>query len=879
MPNRFTLPTAAGPAEPVPRSALAARMAESAARLTVVRAPAGFGKTTLMRQCRQQLLAGGTDTAWLAVGEADNDVTRFLARFAAAVSGMPAEGADAGAPLDALESLHRRRRPFVVFVDDLEHIVEPAVFALLRATVERLPPAGRIVIGSRSLPDVGLPRLRAHGELLELDADALRFTPDETRQYLRRFSALSAAALERLHGKTEGWAAALWLAALALERQGDGAAFVESFSGTNRGLADYLAEDVLARQPPAVRDFLLRTSILQRLDPAVCRALVPQADAEAVLRRLDEQGLFLSPLPGDEGSYRVHGLFADFLRQRLRREQPQQIAALHQAASAWYAGHGRMSAAIDHAVQAGDAATAFALLEDHAQRLAEQGRMRLLAHWFDALPPAELHARPLLEALAVWATLFTQGPWRAEQRLQASGAATSADARVRAHANAQRPLLLAMQDRYEEALAAGRDSLARLPSGNQFVDSVLCSAMANVFTVMGDRQAAKRMIDDARRLQGRSAFNRMYAESLDGMLDLQQGRLREAAARYRVALTASGPGGSFNYLGGNAWAGVLYAATLYETNDLAAADHLMGIYLPLANEVGLPDHMISGHVMRARMAFHRGEVEQAFETVTALEYLGHHRQLPRVVAAAKLERSRLRLLQGDAQAATEELDRADDPQVWKRAERLWLPAHAVDYLALARLRWQIHFGDARSTVDALAREHTEATRQRRARRAMRVGVLHALALQRSSEPAAAVEVMAGVVRQASHEGFLRLIADEGPAAGRLVRRYRDVLLETPAKRSDPGLLVYLERLLAAFGPLPAEAGSSAAPGSLMEPLTRKELQVLQLVAEGCSNNTIAERLGLSDSTVRTHLRSINTKVGARSRAEAVAIARRLDVVR
>jgi LuxR family maltose regulon positive regulatory protein len=235
-------------------------------------------------------------------------------------------------------------------------------------------------------------------------------------------------------------------------------------------------------------------------------------------------------------------------------------------------------------------------------------------------------------------------------------------------------------------------------------------------------------------------------------------------------------------------------------------------------------------------------------------------------------------LQGRAQASKEELDRADDPVVWERVRRQRLAANEVDYMALARLRWDIHFGDVRAALRPLEREIHDAAAQSRQRRLLRLRVLQGLALQRSGDPPAALDAIAAVVRQAAPEGFMCVIADEGLDVGRLVRRFHAVLQELPARRSDAALMEYLERLLRAFGPIPEEAPADTAH-RLMEPLTRKEIKVLQLVAEGCSNLAMADRLGLSESTVRTHLRSINSKLNARSRAEAVAIARRLAVIR
>jgi len=502
----------------------------------------------------------------------------------------------------------------------------------------------------------------------------------------------------------------------------------------------------------------------------------------------------------------------------------------------------------------------------------------MLARWFSAIPEHQLREHPFLQPISLWATCFTHGPWDAMRQLDESGCLDSPIAEVRASAHTLVPLLLAMQDRHDEAYEAGRQSLVRLPTGLAFADSVLLNAMAHILAVRGDQHEARRLLDAARREQGNSAFNRMYTESLAGLFDLHEGRLRQATARLRMAVDST-HAVSYNHSHGNAWAGVLYAGAVYETNQLAQAERLLNVYLPLARDVGLPDHMILSHVMRSRLAFHAGDIDAAFQALTELEYLGHARQLPRVVAGAKLERSRMLLLQGNGPASHDELLRADDPALWQREQRQRLPAHDLDYLALAKARWEIAFGDARAALGVLDAELHAALAVARNRRALKLRVLRALALQRAGDPAAATEEFAGVLQAASQEGFMRLILDEGPAVGPLVHRCAAAMQE--GATVDPILADHLQRLLQAVGPMPAPAESEAPSGgdAMKEPLTRKEIRVLQLLAEGYSNSAMAEKLFVSDSTVRTHLRNINMKLDAKSRTQAVAIARRLGVIR
>ena len=868
----------------VPRDAIARRIVESGSlKLVLVRAPAGFGKTTAMQQARERLDAAGVARAWLTLDRAHNDVPRFLSCLNAAVEQLGREHAARGAPPDALEALALEGSPFALFLDDLELIQEPAVLGLLREVIERLPRRGQLVIGSRSLPDLGLGRLRARGQLLEVDVELLRFSLAETAEFfrLRGGAALAVDTLGRLHDKTEGWITALWLAAMALERHGSVSDFVDRFSGSNRAVADYLAEDVLAHQPAEIREFLLRTSILRQLDEAVCRALLPRADTARILQHLEAAHLFLTPIAGENGRYRYHSLFADFMRAQLEREHPDQVARLHLAASGWYEAQGRPVPAIDHAIEGGDHPHAQHLLAQHAVVFLEQGRMRLLDRWFAALPAERLREQPLLQLAAVWAQCFTHGPWEAMRQLEASGCMGSGDAAVQAHVNALRPLLLAMMDRHEEAYAAGRESLASLPSTQPFADSVLSNAMAHIVSVMGEQHEAHRLLDAARRTQHGSTFNRMYTESMEGVLDLKEGRLRQATARFRMAVSATPHAASYAHTNGNAWAGVLYAGSVYEIDELESAEHLLNVYLPLARDVGLPDHMIASHRMRARIAFQRGDVDAAFQLITELEYLGHHRQLPRVVAGAKLERARMLVLQGNGTAAHEELRRAGDEALWARVRRQHLPAHEVDDLLIGRLRWQIHFGLAAAALPELREAIAEADASARHHRGLKLRLLLALAQMRSGDTAGAAATMGAALQHASREGFMRLILDEGPAMAALLQLVHTASHDA-RQPDDPILAEYLQRLLGLLGTTTQAdepAGSDVAGAPLTEPLTRKEIRVLQLLAEGYSNSAMTEKLFVSDSTVRTHLRNINMKLDARSRTQAVAIARRLGVIR
>jgi LuxR family transcriptional regulator, maltose regulon positive regulatory protein len=876
------------------RRRVGARMeAATNARLTLIHAPAGFGKTTAMLQFRAGLEERGIATAWLTLDAGDNDVSRLLDGLDAATSVLarqaggpePArrESGDASRDLATqalgiFDRLSSRVEPFVLFLDDFELVQTPAASELVREIIENLPRCGHLVIGSRGVPDIGLGRLRAHGQLLEVDVDCLRFSVEETVEFFanRGLANLASDELALLHQKTDGWVAALRLASVALDQQQDRARFIDDFSGSQGALAEYLAQDVLARQTEEVRHFLLCTSVLRHLSPPLCDALLPGIDSGAMLRQLESAHVFLSPMEGDEKTYRYHSLFADFLQAELSRRSPKEKARLHRAAADWYEAQRRPVPAIDHAIASRDFDHAVALLSRHVMPLLSEGRLRLLSRWFAALPGGLVDREPMLQVAEVWAAIGTSGPRKGMELLLRSGLeAAQTTEQVRPYVRVLRPFLLAAMDRYEEAGRLGREALSQVPSSAPLADALLENKMAAVFSVLGDAHEATGLLEAARRTQGQapSALNLMYSETVAAINNLREGRLREAHANFRVAAGAKG----------TSWSGILHAELLYERNELRHAFQLLKVYVPLIRDMAAPDQMILGNVLLSRIAFDRGDVDQAFEHLTELEYIGHQRQLARVVATSKLERARLRLLQGYAEAARAELERADDVEVWKMVGRLRLPANDVEDMVVGRLRWTALVGKPQDALRALEQAIAAAQTGARYRRALKLRLLHGIALQRSGNLPSACAAMEQVLDVACREGYVRIILDEGLAAGRLLKEYAAASVSGAQVPRRPASAECVQSLLDAFGTTLADVEAPAARrgdelSGMQEALTRSETKVLQLLAEGYSNSAMMEKLFVSDSTVRTHLRNINAKLAASNRTQAVAIARRLGLI-
>jgi len=354
----------------VARSRLTAKLErEPSRKLTLISAPAGFGKTTLLVEWLRERAGGEGWVAWLSLDEGDNDPVRFMSYLVVALRRTSEEEIGEGV-LVALRSPEPPRieamiaalvneiaalpRELTLVLDDYHLIDSQSVHGVVSFLLEHLPDNVHLIIASRVDPPLQLARLRARNQMIHLDATHLSFTSEEASTFLNEVMGLelSVEDLATLEERTEGWIAGLQLAALSMQDREDVSGFINAFSGSYRDVLDYLAEEVLARQPERVRDFMLRTSILDHLTGSLCDALTGRSDGQGMLERLERDNLFVFALDEERRWYRYHHLFAEFLRGRLMRERPESTGELHLRASGWYEGNGHLSEAVGHALSA-----------------------------------------------------------------------------------------------------------------------------------------------------------------------------------------------------------------------------------------------------------------------------------------------------------------------------------------------------------------------------------------------------------------------------------------------------------------------------------------------------------------------------------------------
>ena len=852
--------------------------------LTLLSAPAGFGKTTLLSDW---LVAFPRPVAWLSLDEGDTDPARLLTYLVAAVQTVTvASSCGAGVlgllaspqplPMEALlttlvndfASLPER---LVLVLDDYHRSATPAVDQVLTFLLEHLPPRLHVVLATREDPQLPLARLRVRGELSELRVADLRFTAEEAGAFLTQAMGLHLAAddLAALEQRTEGWIAGLQLAGLSLQRQPDATRFIHTFSGSHHFVLDYLAEEVLQQQPEHIQQFLLRTSILERLCGPLCDAVLgtPAGSGQATLEYLERANLFLVPLDDERRWYRYHQLFADLLRQRLQQTNASStggegaagvgVAELHRRASIWYEEQGLELEAFVQAAAAQDVERAARLLEGKGMPLHFRGAVVPVLTWLESLPTAVLDARPALWVMYASALSMTNNLTGVEQKLQAAEAAlqgaepNETTRNLIGHIAAIRALLAATQYQVEAIIAQSHRALEYLHPDNLPVRTATIWKLGWAHLLQGDRVAAGQALTEAVSLSKVSGNTIIYLSALValGVVQEAENQLFLAAQSYRQALQQAGampqPGASEAHLG--------LARICYEWNDLEAAEQHGQESLRLARQVESTDRFIVCEVFLARLKLAQGDTSGAAallaEAAQSARQQNFVSRLPEVVAAQVL----VLLKQGQWAAASQLAETYDLPLSRARVHLAGAePAAAL--AVLQPLRQQVEASDWKDEQ-------------------LKVRILQAMALQARGDQDQAVQVLGYALALAQSAGCIRTFVDEGQSMAHLL-----------AQAAARGMLPeYIKKLQAAFREeqQTRDDFSSLPPSPaqpLIEPLSGREVEILRLIAQGLSNDQISERLFLALSTVKGHNRNIFGKLQVQRRTEAVARARELGLL-
>jgi LuxR family transcriptional regulator, maltose regulon positive regulatory protein len=891
----------------VPRPRLADRLEEGLDRkLLLVSAPAGSGKSALLADWARR---NGRPVAWLSLDPGDNDPVRFWRHAAAALDqarpgiaervgpllGPPAPRSFEGVVTAVINEIAAQPDAEILFfLDDYHLISSQRVHESLVFLLEHLPRGLHLVLASRADPPLGVARLRAGADLAELRAADLRFTPEEAAALLRRAAGadLPDAAVTELAARTEGWAAGLQLAGLSLRGRRDIRRFVEAFSGSNRYVLDYLAGEVLDRQRADLREFLLETSVLDRLSGALCDAVTGRHDGQAMLEEVERANLFLVPLDEVRGWWRYHHLFADLLRARLNQEQPGRAPHLRRAAALWCEEHGLASEAIGYALASQDPVLAAKLIETHFDAFFyARAEGPLTQRWLTALPADVVAARPrLLLAQAAIALLSgqmdevealldraerTAADFADEPYEPSAGKSTSFLVNIPARIALDRAYVADLRGDAAGTAALATRALAEIREGEKMLKTHAVTTLAMADWLRGRLAEAERGFGSclaAWRACGRPA-NTLAAWACRSLGQIQkaQGRLEAARQTYQQATEitagfrqAAAPMAGTGHVGlaEVAYArGELDSALRHADEGIARSRDL--VYTPL---------LATGLAVLAWIRQARADPAGALDAMDEAARLAPNPAIASLLNPVPAERARLLLAQGDVAEAARWVDERDigpddEPDYPRESEHLMLARVLIaqDLPAPA--------------LTLLERLHAAAAAQGRVHSVITTRALQALALASAGQEARAINTLAEALTLGFPEGHVRVFADEGPPMrallGRLAAAQRTQRIRA---RSVPAS--YLARIGRAFDLKPAEPGTAAAvvPAGLAEPLTSRERQVLGLLAGGQANRDIADELVVTLDTVKRHVSHILAKLGAANRTEAVARARELNLI-
>jgi LuxR family maltose regulon positive regulatory protein len=893
--TKFHAPMAVGGLVARPR--LSERIRQGAATtLTLVSAPAGFGKSTLMAELAAQRREDMT-VAWLSLDSGDNDPAGFwshvvgaLERASPGVTGNAqaaledGDGSVDGAIATVINGLAAQGAELVLILDDLHAIDSAAIHRQLAWFLDHAPATFHAVIGTRSDPPMPLARLRARGALTEIRASDLRFTAEEATEYLNAAMALrlTASDVAALEARTEGWIAALQLAALSLRGRDDPGDFIAAFSGDDRYVVDYLVEEVLRRQPPSTRDFLLRTSILSRLTGLLTDAVTGRSDGRAMLEALERANLFLVPLDDQRRWYRYHHLFGGVLQAYLATELPGEIADLHRRAGAWFEAEGDLDEAIRHAFDANDFEWAAELLERAVPRMGQLRREPEMCRLIGRLPWGVLERWPVLLVQYAGALLSVHQFGRVRELLDTAERWLLGDrapnealgpAVVDRATFAHLPAMLAL---YRAALAKiDGDTEAHLAYARRVLEVVdeddhLSRGGAEAFLGLahwesGDLEAAYRSYADG--MTSLEKAGRM-ADLVGGAittaeLRLAQGRLTDALALYEQGLDVGTRHGK-PYLRGVADMHTGIGEVRYRRNDLAGAAAALADSVRLGDDLGFPRHPHLVRLLEARLLQAAGDVDGAVRAFDAAEsryvadFSPNVRPVPAQRAAIQVAHGRLAEARRWASAAGLDLE---EPATYIREYEL---------LTFARLL----VAEARTGTDGaqLARVQLLLDRLLAAAEAgMRNGsvleilIVQALARHAAGDTDGAVASLDRATVLAEPEGHIRAFLDAGPAITPLLR-----LAARRSRAPD-----FLRELLGAVSP---DRRPPAAANVLVEPLSERELEVLRLLRSELSGPDMARELVVSLNTLRTHTKNIYAKLGVTSRLAALRRAEELGLL-
>jgi LuxR family maltose regulon positive regulatory protein len=851
--------------------------------VTIISAPAGFGKTTLV--CAWRATGTGKDfsLAWLSLEPSDNNLERFLTYLLAALAELHPgleRNSIIGLPLRQMHSLEviltplindlsDITTPFALVLEDFHYIHDERVLRSIAFLVDHIPPALRLIILTRVDPSLPLARLRAHNQLAEIRAADLRFDRSEASQFLNEVMRLdlSHQEIEALETRTEGWITGLQLAALSLRGYDRPkiSEFIRTFSGSNRYILDFLSEEVIKSQPANVQTFMLRTSILDRLSASLCNAVTQSNDSQKYLEQLEQSNLFVTALDQDRQWYRYHHLFADLLRNRLRHSHPEILPELHRRASAWYREDGQFAEAIQHANSVQDYALATSIIEQAANALNMISGWGQVLHWIQSMPDEEVYSRPNLALLNAWGLVLTDQTDQVESLISyveqylddnPKGASSQSWAGQITVIGAR---LAYLKGEFESAISYSQRATDLIATGELTIRYFLLMTLGLSYVSVGKLSEASQALEKAYQYSVEIGNPVAELEAIGTLAEVQevQGYLHQAVETYRRILKSAGDRVDLSVLSAHYHLGNV----LYEWYQLKQAQHHLEICLSQAEALHHPEAGLLASLWLARVALAQGESDRAAELVLSVEKETAKKAETIVSPYITGFISMLKLSLGvQVEAASSSSKNLSLPQEIPYTSFLY---SKLEYLTQVRLMLSLnHITEAESLVN---RMFPVAETIGDTGCVIELLALKALVLQRQGQTTSAMMALTQALQRAHSESFIATFVNLGAPMAELLRR---------AKNQEI-LPDFVSRLIAL---IQKQETSTLPEPALIEPLSQRELEILSLVAAGNSNQDIADELVIAIGTVKKHISNIYGKLGVQNRTQCVLRAQELNLL-
>ena len=839
---------------------------------------------------------------WLSLDDSDNDSTRFWAYFISSLQGLHPDlcagvlsllQSPQAPPITSIlavliNEITAFPDAFAIVLDDYHFIDLQPIHEALTFMIDHLPKNMHLVITTRIDPLLPLARLRVHDQLTEIRANDLRFTADETESFLTQEVGknLTAEEVAVLEVRTEGWIAGLQIAALSMQGREDISGFIRAFSGSHRHILGYLADEALNQRPKGTLNFLLQTSILERLCGSLCDAVTGTSDGQKILESLEHANLFIIVLDDESRWYRYHHLFAEVLQARLRQNHPEMLSELHGRASEWYEAHNSVPEAVQHALAAGELDRAAWLIGQERWVLLGRGEANTLHRWLNELPVGLLRAHSGLSLAYAWILSLLEQPETiedhlldAEYALSNSPSLTSQETvedpgTIRGEIATLRAEIALSQLDIPRAIALCREALELLPEENRMMRGVTTYYLGHAERRDGNMIEAERAYIEASNigLQTDNLLLALHALANLSSVQIAMGRLKDAAQTSQRILEITEERQQQDWpVAGLAYQGL--GKLYYEWDDLdAAARYLrLGIeYGKRGGLIGLEFNSLSVMASTLQAQSDSNGVDEMLREITAINAQNHH---PIYTFQSAAWETRLRLRQGQI----------DQANLWagscglKIEDTEWPYSREVEYLTLARVL--ITQGKLEGVASMLDRLFQDAEANKRTGDLIEVLIQQALYENASNEKVHAYQLIESALMLAEPEGFVRSFVDEGEQMHQLLVAFLAQLQKrqrTDIDDQSAKLLVYINYLLAAFSQTkkPVNADSR----SLVESVSERELDVLRLIEGGLSNQEIADTLVIAVSTVKSHINNLYGKLGTNRRTQAISIARDLGLL-